>query len=578
MNLFLEACGGIRPLYLDIEFQGRHEPVQRILYQPFALIGRESRSDVYLDHPQVSKRHAYLQLIGGRAFCLDLQSRTGTHWEWGPKRSGWLDSQQAVRIGPCWIRIREPEPNGQPAEVQNARAASEPWADQELPEVTLEFVNRAGKSTSWQMAPVLALVGKSPECRVHLVGNSVSRFHCSLIRTPRGVWVIDLLGRGGVAVNDLPVRCSRLDEGDQLQVGKFIIHVHYDTEPIADPRPATEMAANGLQSSVNDISVLSALPQQPKQNPTEVLAPYYPEPADELGPDNDLAVAEPALAAEVIPPAQAEQARVPVHSSGGDLVLAPVQPSLSQAELTQAIMIPVARQLGLMQQQMFDQFQQAMMMMFQMFNTLQRDQVGLISEELQHLRELSEEVHALQVELAKRTQPAPPQAEVAPVVPPASGPSRPSSKPPFEGPLPVTPRPDPAQGASSTEEPSGRLSTSEPSERPQPGVAAPGAPPPSGQPASQPEPPSPLPPKPYKHPRPASEPAAPTVAKRVEEPRREPASTEPAAGAKRVAIPQGKTDAEIQAWLNERIMAIQQERQTRWQKIVNFMTGKDPAP
>ncbi|HXG10517.1 MAG TPA: hypothetical protein VNK04_12215, partial [Gemmataceae bacterium] len=34
------------------------------------------------------------------------------------------------------------------------------------------------------------------------------------------------------------------------------------------------------------------------------------------------------------------------------------------------------------------------------------------------------------------------------------------------------------------------------------------------------------------------------------------------------------TNAEIHAWLSQRIAAIQQERETRWQKIVNFVLGK----
>ncbi len=232
IDRFLEACGGTGPLYLNIEYQGRPEPMRRVLQQPFALIGRDARSDLFLSHEQVSRRHAYLQLIGGRLFCVDLLSRTGTHWRRGPKPYGWLDYQRAIRIGPFWIRLVDEAQDGQAAPPSQP-SASEFLAQYGLPAVTLEIVGMSGDSWNWQMTPTVALVGRSENCRVHLRERSVSRFHCSLVRTPLGVWVIDLLGRGGIEVNEVFVRCTRLDDGDRLQVGKFLIRLHYETGPIS---------------------------------------------------------------------------------------------------------------------------------------------------------------------------------------------------------------------------------------------------------------------------------------------------------------------------------------------------------
>ena len=78
--------------------------------------------------------------------------------------------------------------------------------------------------------------------------------------------------------------------------------------------------------------------------------------------------------------------------------------SLAQSELTESILVPLVSQFGLMQQQMFDQFQQAMAMMVQMFGTMHRDQMEVIRAELDQLRELTEEFHALKSELAERTR------------------------------------------------------------------------------------------------------------------------------------------------------------------------------
>ena len=79
MKSFLTACGLADPLQLVVESQSAEEGELRLLHQPFALIGRDPRADLVLDHARVSRRHVYFQVIEGRAFWVDLESRTGTH-------------------------------------------------------------------------------------------------------------------------------------------------------------------------------------------------------------------------------------------------------------------------------------------------------------------------------------------------------------------------------------------------------------------------------------------------------------------------------------------------------------------
>src|SRR6266508_2966355 len=72
-NAFLEhfgrACGLTGPLSLLVTKLGDDRPVRYQLAQPFALVGRASQTDVQLDHSTVSRRHAYLQAVGGRVLC-----------------------------------------------------------------------------------------------------------------------------------------------------------------------------------------------------------------------------------------------------------------------------------------------------------------------------------------------------------------------------------------------------------------------------------------------------------------------------------------------------------------------------
>src|SRR5579875_3119632 len=74
---FLEACGAQVPPRLEIEPQGQGEIVRRTLTLPFARIGRDKHADVFLEDKDVSRRHTYLQMVAGRWWWVDLDSRTG---------------------------------------------------------------------------------------------------------------------------------------------------------------------------------------------------------------------------------------------------------------------------------------------------------------------------------------------------------------------------------------------------------------------------------------------------------------------------------------------------------------------
>ena len=77
MSSFLDACGAAGPLHWDVQCPGSRAGDRLTLDLPFLLVGSDPACDLRLQHPDVSDRHAYLQLVGGRLFCLDLGSRTG---------------------------------------------------------------------------------------------------------------------------------------------------------------------------------------------------------------------------------------------------------------------------------------------------------------------------------------------------------------------------------------------------------------------------------------------------------------------------------------------------------------------
>ena len=78
------------------------------------------------------------------------------------------------------------------------------------------------------MKSSLVLVGGASACKVRLRHDRVSRFHCSLVRGPLGVWAVDLLSRDGTRVNGESVPWARLMEGDRLQIGPFELRIWYE--------------------------------------------------------------------------------------------------------------------------------------------------------------------------------------------------------------------------------------------------------------------------------------------------------------------------------------------------------------
>src|SRR5262249_46597929 len=122
------------------------------------------------------------------------------------------------------------------------------------------------------MNRVLVLVGSSPACRLRLRDDRVSRYHCGLLRTPPGVWLIDLLHGTGARLNGRSLRWALVKEGDRLQGGPYLRRVWYpDVRWDAPPRSVVEIPADdtsgagelpqeqgGLEPAATEASVLVA--------------------------------------------------------------------------------------------------------------------------------------------------------------------------------------------------------------------------------------------------------------------------------------------------------------------------------
>ena len=247
MNLFLNACGISGPLQIALRGPSPSESGVRLLHQPFALIGRDQRSDLPLDQRLVSRRHVYLQVVEGQAFWLDLDSRSGTLEDGQPRKFGWLESGRMIRIGPFELqRLGGSAPSQADRRAPSVAAISplvaRSHSSQPLPSVTLEFLNGPSRSTCWPMNRVMSLIGSAGGCKFRLADPSVAPFHCSLLRSPVGLWVVDLLGPDGIGVNDALVRYALLTDNDVLKVGRYRIRIR-SRFPGRDPDAAREQSS-----------------------------------------------------------------------------------------------------------------------------------------------------------------------------------------------------------------------------------------------------------------------------------------------------------------------------------------------
>ncbi len=230
---FPESCGLSSPLRLVVEGPDGHPEGLRELRAPFAVVGRDPASDVMLDHPDVSRRHAYLQVIDGRVFALDLGSRAGLSWGGEPRQSGWVGGGEGLRVGAFALRP-EVEASGTQATLPTSRK----FQIEGAAELTLDIPGNDAEPgrRAWRASRVLVLLGQSVSCRVRLTGPGIAAVHAAIVRTPGGAWIVDLLAPGGVTVNGTRVRSARLATGDEVLVGPERIGVRCG--PIA-PEDAT---------------------------------------------------------------------------------------------------------------------------------------------------------------------------------------------------------------------------------------------------------------------------------------------------------------------------------------------------
>jgi pSer/pThr/pTyr-binding forkhead associated (FHA) protein len=520
IEAFALACGARLPLRLRVtdERSGHNEEI--LIELPFAVIGSSELADVRLVHPDVSRNHAYVQILEGRALCCDLGSRTGTHWGTVIRSRSWLTVDEPIYIGPFSIRLAGNDLVDPPSDEMPVALAEDPRPRVPQPNMLLTFLNarsRSGRTRISRVRNPITLIGWSHLCNLRMQHHSVGRVHCSMVWTSRGLWVVDLMCHHATYVNGERVSLARLDDHDVLTLGRFQLKIAYGSSgemPIFLPSDAPE------ETPIADLPSRSDEERAQKDSDDAFL------PTGELRSD---VTSEPALP-RISPGADFTemQKATPVLPS-----LPPLPPlgDLAGMPLNEAMAVSLMQQFATMQQQLFDHTHQLMAVMAETFQSAHSRQLQLIRDELMRVHELNRELQDLN---RNRVDP-----EVA-------------------GPTMATP-PMGAKRLSHTEGKAGRAARPQPaaptSREPHESNSADSASPPPDD-ASTPA----AAPRPAADRRPAA-PAAKTRNAQREEERPAARTSENAAGGQ-----------EVHAWLSSRITELERERTSRWQRILQLLT------
>jgi hypothetical protein len=363
-----------------------------------------------------------------------------------------MTTDTPVRVGPFEVRLRSavsPRPTALPAGYNPLQ--SDPDCLRSRPTVSLEFRNGKRAKDRWTVNRLLTLVGRAPECKIHLTADDIAGYHCGLVLTPDGLWVVDLSARG-VVVNGERMRVSPLPPGAELWVGRFLIGVQYHGA-VAPPgpghtgplTPVRRSPAAGLSPADLWLAPFAPANGAEPGGPDEDEVPLGRVPASEAdaglpsshimadafrlwtpgsGPSsNPIAVSGPASSSVPVelpnvsttpPPRSAQPAGLFDMLATPDPIPTPALPPADDA-------IALLRQLGDAHAQLFAQFQNSLVLMVRLFGCLKPGQLPVIQRELARIQEVNAELAQLQGELASRAAEATPKPDSRPAAP-AHGP------------------------------------------------------------------------------------------------------------------------------------------------------------
>jgi len=189
-------------------------------------IGRAPESDLRLDHPVVSYRHARIDLVDGAARLVDLGSSNGTSVngaELPPREPRTLVDGDGIRIGPFVLayRLQAPAVSTAGGRVSAGAAPGQTivLAPEQPPRLVISTPNGTFER---ELTGASATLGRDADNDIVVAADAVSRHHARL-ECRDGQWsIVDLGSTNGLRLDDEPVQRHVLRDGDVLRIGRSV--------------------------------------------------------------------------------------------------------------------------------------------------------------------------------------------------------------------------------------------------------------------------------------------------------------------------------------------------------------------
>lgn len=473
LEQFARSCGARQPWGLCIYLFNGEKLAEGEIESPFVLVGRDDACDVTLTDAEVDPRHLWLQVLDGHVYAVDLGSRAGLIWSDGSRGSGWLRKDRTLSAGPFVLKLQRP-----PAEEAEAPSdsyqplQSDASLGKRFPAMVLEFRNGKRARDRWRVNRRLTLIGRAPECKIRLSAEDITRYHCGLVYTAQGLWIVDLSGHG-VVVNGERMRVAPLEDGADLWVGRFRLGVHAGAEfneanapfspasarwsrPTGEGQISDASSAAGefprgtpageppsASTSIPDDEVpLGHLPSRESQSASglsnsHILAEAYPAPDSGGDISQSILIAQ---SGSLTPPPQPrptgaagtavlEELSAAMVGSGVGVVALP--PAVAAETYKESQLVAVLHEVGQLHQRMAGLLQQSCALLAKVGQYLQPEHQLELEETLTALRHISESLQHVESGLSRLARETPKEIRYPPPRVPAPPPPSPSPIPPM---------------------------------------------------------------------------------------------------------------------------------------------------
>src|SRR3954470_23984681 len=98
--------------------------------------------------------------------------------------------------------------------------ASDSMTSGKLPPTLTPTGHFAGKPTL-PISRSVTLIGSRKQARLQLISSTVSQNHALIVNADSGPYIRDLASRMGITVNGQQARELSLNDGDEVQIGRF---------------------------------------------------------------------------------------------------------------------------------------------------------------------------------------------------------------------------------------------------------------------------------------------------------------------------------------------------------------------